>query len=79
MLQGYRVAMTSQAGAQGLGSPPQHPQLHQGAATGVGHSVAMAHAGQVNVPAQLAVLGKAICRELLFCLYRPAPVVGSQQ
>ena len=57
--------------------PQQHPQLHQGAAAGNRHPVAMAHAGQVNVPAQLRLLGEAHCREFLVCRYRPAPAVGS--
>ena len=79
MLQGYRVVMTPQAGAQGLGPPPQHPPQPQGAAAGARHRVAMAHAGQVSVPAQLAVLGKAHCREFLAGLCRTAPLLGSQQ
>ena len=57
MLKGYRGALTSQAGAQGLGPPLQHPQLHQGAAAGSGPPVARAHAGQVNSRAELVFLG----------------------
>lgn len=70
-LQGHRGAVTSQAGAQGFGSPQQHPQLHQGAAEDA-HPVAMGshtgaglpHAGQVNMlPVRFA--GQRHCRECL--------------
>ena len=86
--------MTSQPAAQGMGplqqhyqqpqGVSQHLQLHQGAAAGARHPVAMGshgraslpRAGQVNVLAQLGMLGKAHCREFRVYLHRPA-IVGS--